>query len=89
MFIPFAILRFFNFDMVLDIVIQKSDDGFTAEIPSIHGCECWAHDEDTVIEKILDLASFYLKTDSNKFKVDKARRNKNKTIYKLVFNKNY
>ena len=73
--------------MVLDIIIKKSDDGYTAEIPSLRGCESWAHDEDTVIDKILDLASYYLKTDKKKFKIDKARADRKKSVYKLVFNK--
>jgi predicted RNase H-like HicB family nuclease len=74
--------------MVLDIVIKKTDDGYTAEVPSLKGCECWAHDEDTVMNKIIDLVSYYLKINSKeKFKVDKARGSKNKTVYKLVFNK--
>ncbi len=73
--------------MVLDLVIHKSDDGFSAEIPSLNGCESWAHDEDTVIQKILELAAFYLKTDVKGFKLDKARGNKSHTIYKLVFTK--
>ena len=73
--------------MILDIVINKTDDGYTAEIPSLKGCESWAHDEDTAMNKILELASFYLKTDRKKFKVDRARKIKNKIIYKLVFNK--
>jgi predicted RNase H-like HicB family nuclease len=74
--------------MVLDIVIRKTDDGFTAEIPSLKGCECWAHNEDTVMDKILDLAAYYLKVSSKeKFKVDKARGSKNRTVYKLVFSK--
>jgi len=73
--------------MVLDVIIQKSNDGFTAEIPSLRGCECWAHDEETVIDKIIELASFYLKADPRTFKIDKARKFKNKSIYKLVFYK--
>ncbi|MGA7837291.1 MAG: hypothetical protein WB996_04950 [Ignavibacteriaceae bacterium] len=73
--------------MVLDIVIEKTDDGCTAEIPTLKGCECWAHDEETVMDKILDLASYYLKTEKNKFKIDKARGTKHKIIYKLVFDK--
>ncbi len=73
--------------MILDIVVKKTDDGCTAEIPSLKGCECWAHDEDTVLDKILDLAAYYLKSDVKKFKVDKARGSRNKIIYKLVFNK--
>ena len=73
--------------MILDIVVTKTNDGFTAEIPSLTGCESWAHDEDTVLSKILELASFYLKTDEKKFKLDKARRVKDRSIYKLVFYK--
>jgi len=73
--------------MVLDIIVNKTNDGYTAEIPSINGCESWAHDEDTVLSKILELASFYLKTDVQKFKLDKARKLKNHSVYKLVFNK--
>ncbi len=73
--------------MILDIIITKTNDGVTAEIPSLKGCESWAHDKDTVMDKILELASYYLKVDKAKFKVDKARNQKNKEIYKLVFNK--
>jgi predicted RNase H-like HicB family nuclease len=67
--------------------MNKTDDGYTAEIPSLKGCESWAHDEDTAMDKVLELASFYLKTDIKKFKVDRARKINNKIIYKLVFNK--
>lgn len=74
--------------MILDLVVEKTNDGCTAEIPGLKGCECWAHDEDTVINKIIDLASFYLATERKKFKIDKARSNENKVIYKLVFDKN-
>ena len=73
--------------MVLDVVVTKTGDGFTAEIPSLSGCESWAHDEDTVLSKILELASFYLKTDIKKLKLDKARKVKNYSVYKLVFYK--
>jgi predicted RNase H-like HicB family nuclease len=73
--------------MILDVVVTQTNDGYTAEIPSLNGCESWAHDEDTVLSKILELASFYLKTDIKKFKLDKARRVKNHSVYKLVFYK--
>jgi len=73
--------------MILDVVVTKTNDGYTAEIPSLSGCESWAHDEDTVLSKILELAAFYLKTDIKKFKLDKARRIKSQSIYKLIFNK--
>lgn len=73
--------------MILDVIVNKTNDGYTAEIPSIIGCESWAHDEDTVLTKILELASFYLKTDIKKFKLDKARRLNERSVYKLVFNK--
>ena len=73
--------------MILDIILNKTDDGFTAEIPSIHGCECWAHNEDAAMDKIIELAAYYLKTDSKYFKLDRARTSRNKIVYKLVFNK--
>ena len=73
--------------MILDVIVRKSDDGFTAKIPSIKGCESWAHDEETVLDKIIELASFYLKTKTDKFKLDKARTKSNISVYKLVFDK--
>ncbi|AFH49513.1 Hypothetical protein IALB_1806 [Ignavibacterium album JCM 16511] len=73
--------------MVVDIVIKKAIDGFSAEIPSIKGCESWAHDEETALEKILELASFYLKLPKDKFKLDKARKEEDTIIYKLIFHK--
>ncbi|RKY93711.1 MAG: hypothetical protein DRQ01_04070 [Ignavibacteriae bacterium] len=73
--------------MILDVVVTETNDGYTAEIPSLSGCESWAHDEDTVLKNILELASFYLNVNTKKFKFDKARRIKNRSIYKLVFNK--
>jgi hypothetical protein len=73
--------------VILDVIVTKTNDGFTAEIPSLSGCESWAPDEDTVLSKILELASYYLKTDIKKFKLDKARRLHNHSVYKLVFNK--
>jgi hypothetical protein len=74
--------------MVLDLLTTKTDDGVTAEIPSIKGCECWAHQEDEAIKKSLELLRFYNSLDDEvEIKVDKARGNKTKTIYKLVFNK--
>lgn len=76
--------------MILDIIVKKTDDGYIAEIPGLKGCESWAHDQDTVMEKITDLAAYYLKIDSkDKFKIDKARSGENKIIYKLVFNKSH
>jgi len=73
--------------MVLDLIVKHTEDGYTAEVPSINGCECWAHDEDTVISKILELASFYLNINIKNIKIDKARGSKQKQIFKLVFNK--
>ena len=76
--------------MILDLIVKKTDDGFTAEIPSLKGCESWAHDEESVLDKILEIASFYLKIDSTKkLKLDRARVSKNKTVYKLVVNKEF
>lgn len=74
--------------MLLDIIVRRSDDGFTAEAPSLKGCETWAANEEEVLEKILALAKYYLKLDdSAPMRIDKARGTFNKKIYKLVFNK--
>lgn len=73
--------------MVLDVIVTKAADGYTAEIPSLKGCESWDHNEEGVLEKITELASFYLNTEQNRFKLDKARGGREVTVYKLVFPK--
>lgn len=73
--------------MVIDLIVTKTNDGYTAEVPSIKGCESWAHDEDTVIEKIIELTSFYVRLTTKEIKLDRARKEENKTIYKLIFHK--
>ncbi len=74
--------------MVLDLVVTKTDDGVTAEIPSLSGCETWAHKEEEAIEKSIEMLRFYVNLNKKtKIKIDLARRNKNKIIYKIVFNK--
>lgn len=76
--------------MVIDVIVKKTDDGFTAEVPSLKGCESWAHDEESVLTKILEIAAFYLHIDSSKkLKLDKARVSKNKSVYKLVIEKEF
>jgi predicted RNase H-like HicB family nuclease len=73
--------------MVIDLIVIKTNDGFTAEVPSLKGCESWAHDEETVIKKIIELTSYYIKLSPEKIKIDRARKEKNKIIYKLIFDK--
>ena len=74
--------------MILDLNVTKTDDGFTAEVPSIKGCECWAHEEDEAIDKTIQLLKFYLQSSSNnKILVDRARREHSLTIYKLIIDK--
>ena len=73
--------------MIIDLIITKTNDGYTAEVPSIKGCESWAHDEETVIEKIIELTSFYVHLSAKEIKLDRARREENKIIYKLIFHK--
>jgi predicted RNase H-like HicB family nuclease len=74
--------------MILDMIVHKTDDGFTAEVPGLKGCESWAHTEDDVIGNVLDLVVFYLNLGSRKeIKVDRARTSKNRVIYKLIFDK--
>lgn len=75
--------------MILDLNINSSDDGYNAEIPSLPGCDCWAHTEDEVIQKSLELLRYYLKIPAeNKIEIDKARRTGRITVYKLIFEKN-
>ncbi|MBM4172651.1 MAG: hypothetical protein FJ214_12335 [Ignavibacteria bacterium] len=74
--------------MVLDLIVTKSDDGFSSEIPSINGCESWAHNEDDAIFHTLEMFRFYIQVESDfKIKVDKARVEGNKNIYKIIFDK--
>ncbi len=74
--------------MVIDLITYSTDDGYNCDVPSIKGCESWAHTEDEVIEKTLEIVKFYLKlTDSDKIRIDKARKEENKTIYKIIFDK--
>ncbi len=73
--------------MVIDLVITRTNDGYTAEVPSIKGCESWAHNEDDVITKIIELVSFYIQLPVKEIKIDRARKEENKIIYKLIFQK--
>lgn len=74
--------------MVLDLIIVDTGDGFSAEIPSIKGCESWAHTEDDSISKTIDLLRFYIQSDSDfKIKTDLASKEGNKKIYKVIFDK--
>jgi hypothetical protein len=74
--------------MVLDLHVISSDDGYSAEVPSIKGCESWAHQEDEAINKVIEMLRFYLQfSDDKKVLVDRARREKSLTVYKLIFDK--
>lgn len=74
--------------MIIDLIISATDDGYNSDVPSIKGCESWAHTEDEVIEKTLEIARFYLKLpDSYKIRIDIARKEENKTVYKIIFDK--
>ncbi len=74
--------------MVLDLIVTKTEDGYTAEIPSLKGCESWAHIEDEAINKTLELFKFYVHLElDNKLKIEKARKEGNKIVYKIIFNK--
>ena len=74
--------------MVLDLHVIQSDDGYTAEVPSIKGCESWAHGEEEAIDKTIELLKYYLQSPSGtKIKIDRARRELPLTVYKLIFDK--
>ncbi|GJQ63195.1 MAG: hypothetical protein SCALA702_22480 [Melioribacteraceae bacterium] len=74
--------------MVIDLVVTKTDDGYTGEVPSLKDCESWAHNEDDVIDKCVELVRFYANlSDETEMKIDRARRSGKKIIYKLIFEK--
>ncbi len=74
--------------MVIDMIVTDTGDGFTAEVPSLKGCESWAHSDDEVITKIVELVRFYTNlSEDNEIIIDRARKNRNKIVYKLIFNK--
>lgn len=73
--------------MVLDLIVTKTDDGFTAEVPTVKGCEAWAHSEDDVIEKALEMFRFYMNRNELKIKLDLARKENNIYTYKIIFDK--
>lgn len=74
--------------VVLDLIITKTDDGFTAVVPSIKGCESWAHIEEDAINKTLELFRFYMQRGNDlKIKLDLARKEGNVFVYKIIFDK--
>ena len=74
--------------MVIDMIVTDTGDGFTAEVPSLKGCESWAHSDDEVITKIVELVRFYTNLNEDaEIIIDRARKNRNKIVYKLIFNK--
>ncbi|KAF0140938.1 MAG: hypothetical protein HYZ10_08690 [Ignavibacteriales bacterium] len=73
--------------MVLDLIVTKTDDGFSTNVPSIHGCESWAHEEEEAITKTVELLKYYLQRPNLKIKIDLARRESPDLIYKLIFDK--
>lgn len=70
--------------MVLDLLIENSIDGFTAKVPSIPECDIWNKCEDEAISKAIDLVCYYTKVDKKKIKFDRARKEDEVTIYKLI-----
>ncbi len=75
-------------DMVIDLITVKTNDGYTAEVPSLNGCESWAHSEDEAIGNVIELVRFYTNLPQEKeIRIDRARKYPNKIIYKLIFDK--
>lgn len=74
--------------MVIDMIVTETGDGFIAEVPSLRGCESWAHSDDEVITKVVELVRFYVGlNDETEIIIDRARKNRNKIVYKLIFDK--
>jgi predicted RNase H-like HicB family nuclease len=74
--------------VVLDLIVINTGDGYNAEVPSVKGCESWAHNEEDAINNAINLLRFYISLpDDKEVKVDKARGTKTRIVYKLVFDK--
>lgn len=74
--------------MVLTMFVTHTDDGFTAEVSSLKGCDSWAHKEEDAINGVLELVRFYLNLNEDvMIRVDKASKKKNVSTYKLLLAK--
>jgi hypothetical protein len=74
--------------VVIDLIVYKTDDGYTATIPSYNGIDCWAHKHDDALDEAVNMLCFYLNfEDKKKIKIDLSKKGKNKTVYKLIFDK--
>ncbi len=74
--------------MVIDLIVTVEEDGFSAEVSSLKGCESWAHSEDEAITNVIELTRFYANIDADiEIKIDLARRSKKRKVYKLIFDK--
>ncbi len=74
--------------MVLDLIVTNTDDGFTAAIPSINGIDCWAHKHDDALDEAVNMLCYYLAfEDKKKIKIDLSKRENNRTVYKVIFDK--
>jgi hypothetical protein len=73
--------------LVLDLIVTKTDDGYSTNVPSINGCESWAHEEEEAITKTVELVKYYLQRPNLKIKIDLARKEFPDFIYKLIFDK--
>jgi predicted RNase H-like HicB family nuclease len=72
--------------MILDLIVRKEIDGFSAKVPSLQGVETWAHTEDDALDKILDMLVFYFNlSDKKEISVDRTAKKKDTLHYKLIF----
>ncbi len=67
------------------IVIEKSDTGVDASVPSIRECESWAATEDDAITAILDRLAYFIHRESGfKHILDFTREEDGKRYYKVI-----
>lgn len=71
--------------MHLKIFIRKTIDGYTAEVPSVKGCEVWSNNSEDALKKVIDLLAYYLKKENNfKYKLDCNKKSSGLEIYTIV-----
>lgn len=74
--------------MILNLLIEKTNDGFVSDVPSVKGCDTWAETEDEVVSKTVELLRYYMKlSPAHEIRVDKMRDDFKNKQYKIIFNK--
>ncbi|HOM65415.1 MAG TPA: hypothetical protein PK591_06315 [Ignavibacteriales bacterium] len=70
--------------MIIDLLIEKSFDGYNSKIPIFPECDFWTKTEDEAIQRAIDYIEDNKKVNPKKIKIDRARIEDNTIIYKII-----